>query len=730
MRHCFSTFSCNAKALAVPMALILISCLLVSTGIQTTAFAQSVAKDNDVLFSADALTHDQELGTVQATGNVEISSENRILRADTVSYNQLTEIVSASGNVAIMEPTGEVMFVDYAELGDGLKTGFVKSLRLLLTDKSRFAAAEAVREDGNRTVMSRAVYSACNLCPKNPDRAPLWQIKAVEVVHNQIAKRVDYKDAFLEIYGVPVLYTPFFSHPDPTVHAKTGFLAPRYGSSTDLGGRIDMPYYVRLSEHRDATITPTITTKEGFILAAEYREKTGTGEWNVDASITRADERDAQNSKTGRQIFRGHGYVEGNFQIDPVWRWGVNARRTLDDTYLRRYDISSTDNLTSNIYVEGFNGPHYASANAYAFQGLRETDDPGDTPIVLPSLEYNWIGPSDENGDRYSFDANVLSLYRSDGQDTRRLSLSGNWERPLITDGGSIINFSALLRGDGYHVSSMPDASNPGSTKDGVRGRLLTQAAVDWRLPFVRQEGSVRQVIEPVAMAILAPYGGNPTGIPNEDSLSFEFDDTNLLSKNRFAGIDKWEGGPRVNFGIRTSIYGASGGYTTAMLGQSWRLKADSTFGDRTGLEDKRSDYVGRLLVSPSKYVDYVHRLRLDRDSLTIRRNEFDLSLGPDSWKFNVGYLSLSQELAAIGLASREEIRFSGNVELTKFWSTSAHSRRDLTDDGGSINHGLGLVYEDECIVFSSEYERTFTLDRDIRPASTFFFKFSLKHMG
>jgi len=718
----------QATSRRLTLALVLVAGLVL---MQTeTTRAQSVTPDTDVLFSADSLTHDQELGTVQASGNVEISSGDRILRADSVSYNQRTEVVSASGNVAILEPTGEVLFVDYAELGDGLKSGFVKSLRLLMTDSSRFAAADAQRQGGNITRMSRAVYSACDLCPDNPERPPLWQIKAIEVVHNQTAQRIDYKDAFLEVYGVPVMYLPFFSHPDPTVKAKTGLLAPRYGTSTELGGRIDLPYYIRFSDHADATITPTITTKEGLILAGEYREKTRTGFWNLDASVTRADERDALNSKTGGTEVRGHAYAKGEFQLDPVWRWGIDARRTSDDTYLRRYNISSTDNLTSNLYLEGFNGSHYAAANAYAFQGLRETDDPGETPVVLPSLEFSWVGQPNHRGDRYAFDANLLSLYRTDGQDTRRLSLTGNWQRPVITEGGSLLNFSALLRGDGYHVSSMPDASTPGTTDDGFRGRMLTQAAVDWRLPFVRQDGSVRQVIEPMAMAVISPYGGNPTGIPNEDSLSFEFDDTNLLSRNRFPGLDKWEGGPRVNLGLKTGVYGASGGYTTAMIGQSWRLKADSTFGDRTGLENKRSDYVARVMVSPSKYVDYIHRLRLDRDSLSVRRNEFDLSLGPDAWRFNVGYLNLSQELSANNLSSREELRLSANAELSKFWSTSAHARRDLSSDGGSISHGIGLTYEDECVIFTSEYDRTFTVDRDVRPASTFYFKIRLKHLG
>ncbi|MBT3703921.1 MAG: LPS-assembly protein LptD, partial [Alphaproteobacteria bacterium] len=141
MPHWNCVFEKIGKVLAAPFGFVVIFCVLFLTVAQGPVLAQSGAKDSNILFSADALTHDQELGTVQATGNVEIASDDRILRADSVSYNQLTEIVTASGNVAIMEPTGEVMFVDYAELGEGLKTGFVKSLRLLLTDKSRFAAA-------------------------------------------------------------------------------------------------------------------------------------------------------------------------------------------------------------------------------------------------------------------------------------------------------------------------------------------------------------------------------------------------------------------------------------------------------------------------------------------------------------------------------------------------------------------------------------------------------------
>lgn len=693
--------------------------------------AQSASvSERDILFNADQLSYDQALGIVKASGNVEISTATRVLRAKSVSYNERSDTVTASGDVSILEPTGEVIFAEYAELTEGLRSGVIKSIRILLADRSRFAATDAVRQNGDVTTMSHAVFSACNLCPKNPDRPPLWQIKAVEVIHNQKLQRIDYKDAFLEVYGIPVAYTPYFSHPDPRVKAKSGLLAPNYGSSSDLGFRIETPYYMRLSPSADATLAPIFTSKEGIVLGGEYREQTETGKYIVNASLTQTDERDDDNAKTGSKDVRGHIFSNGNFTLSPTWRWGFNARRTTDDTYLRRYDVSSDDTLTSRVFVEGFRDRQYIGLNSYAFQGLREDDDPGTTPLVMPQLEYAYVGKPGRFGETLRLDASALSLYRASGQDTQRISLATTLQVPHTTKEGSVYTLSAKVRGDGYHVTSMPDAANTGLSESGFRGRLLSMASLDWRLPMVRASGTVRQVIEPVVSAVVAPYGGNPTTIPNEDSLSFEFDDTNVLSANRFPGLDRWEGGPRVNFGLKFAAYGSSGGYSTAMIGQSYRLKADSTFADRTGLESKRSDYVGRVTISPSEYLNYVQRVRIDRDTLTMRRNEFDLTIGPPRFRLNLGYLSLAKELTANEFASREELRMAATARINDTWSTDAHSRHDLTQDGGTLANGLGLIYQDECVVFTTRMERTFTQDRDVQPASSITFRVRLKGLG
>ena len=44
-------------------------------------------------------------------------------------------------------------------------------------------------------------------------------------------KRIEYRDALLDIYGVPVMYLPYFSHADPSVKRASGFLVPSIGSS-------------------------------------------------------------------------------------------------------------------------------------------------------------------------------------------------------------------------------------------------------------------------------------------------------------------------------------------------------------------------------------------------------------------------------------------------------------------------------------------------------------------
>ena len=63
-----------------------------------------------------------------------------------------------------------------------------------------------------------------------------------KIEHNRDKKQIEYKNAFLNIYDVPVFYFPKFFHPDPTVVRQSGFLRPEINKSTTLGSSLTQPY--------------------------------------------------------------------------------------------------------------------------------------------------------------------------------------------------------------------------------------------------------------------------------------------------------------------------------------------------------------------------------------------------------------------------------------------------------------------------------------------------------
>lgn len=710
------------RLLAAALALLVL--LPGLAGAQEPAFAP-----DGVVMQADSLRYDQDTGIVTASGNVEMAHGGRILQADAVSYNEQADLVSASGNVVLLEPTGEVLFAEYAELTGDLREGAISGIRVLLEQNARFAANGARRIEGRITDMAKAIYSSCDLCEDDPTAAPLWQIKAARVVHDQALHDIIYYNALFEVYGYPVLWTPYMRTPDPTVERRSGFLTPSYGSSSILGLTLQVPYYWNIAPNKDATITPFITEDEGVVMIGQYRERTETGIYNLNGSITYSDPLEANGEETGENKWRGFVKADGIWHPDQTWQYGFDIYRASDDNYLTRYDFDNADTLTSQVFVEGFHDRSYASAFAYSFQGLRSDDQPGDTPLVAPLMDYQLVSDPNEHGGFITIDANAMSLTRSDSTDSRRLTLKGAFEQPWVTDGGHVLILRSSLRSDSYQVIDVPISGQ--QPYSGYVGRVIPQASAEWRYPLVRQSGTMQQLVEPIVMTVISPNGGNDDRIPNEDSQEFEFDEVNLFNANRFPGYDRVEGGLRVNYGLRTGVFGFGGGRSELMVGQVWHAHTDDTFGPETGLDGHFSDYVGRFLVAPTSYFDVAARFRVDREDFTIRRNELTFGIGPEAWRFETSYVQLKDPSPDVvdTTGEREQIAFAARAEPLENWTVRAEWRQDLTGEG-TINYGGTLVYEDECVQFTGQLERRFTNDGFNIPETIFLFSVKLKTLG
>jgi LPS-assembly protein len=684
------------------------------------------------LISADQLTYDEDLGIITASGNVEVSQGERVLVADAISYNLRSDIVTASGNVSLLEPSGEVLFADFVELTGNLREGFIKEIRVLLSDRSRLAAASGLRTGGNKTVFRRGVFSPCEPCREDPSRPPLWQIKAAKIVHDQQERTIRYGSAWLEFFGVPVLYTPYFEHPDPTVERKSGLLAPTIGSSDTLGAVVQVPYFWNIAPTMDATFEPIFTSKQSVVLAGEFRHLLPFGLHDFSGSATIAD-RERNDGSTQENTFRGHIDATGAYDINEYWRAGFDIYRASDDTYLRLYNFDNSSFLTSNIFAERLEGRDYFAVNALAFQGLREEDENDESPIVAPLIDLNLVSEPWIADSIFAISAKPMVLTRVEGRDTRRLDLKGSWELPFRDPIGGDYNLSASLQAAGYWTSNFvegdPDPNPPGPTETEYSGRIFPQLALSWEYPWVRPGESFSQVLEPQAQVVV---GTDPDqdDIPNEDSLDFELDDTNLFSLNRFPGVDRVSPGQRVDYGLNWQATSSRGGQAGLFVGQSYRLsREEDLYPDDSGLQDRLSDIVGRVSLEPIRYVDLLYRFRLDKEDFSPRRNEVNLELGPPALNLSLDYLSIDSFSDGTDLSDREQIDLRLRSRLNENWSAFVATLRDLERDD-TLSTSLGLTYKDECFLISLIGKRRYFSDREIEPDDSIFIQISFKHLG
>jgi len=719
----------NLVLRSLASAVLILSVLAFARGL---AAQQPETKDAPALISADEITHDKNLGVVTASGNVEVSQGGRVLIADTVSYNQRSEVVTASGNVTLMEPSGDILFADFVELTDDMREGYIRDIRVMMEDRSRLAAASALRSGGNKTVFRKGVFSPCDLCREDPTRAPLWQLKAMEIEHDQEERVIRYRDVWMEIFGVPVMYVPYFEHPDPTVERKSGFLAPAFGSTEILGTTFQQPYHWVLGSNRDVTIAPIVTSKQGVVLTSHYRHLMPQTLLDLRGSATIAD-RENDDGTLETNAFRGHIDSTARFDISDTWRAGLDIQRATDDTYLRIYNFSSDRTLTSRAYAEGFNGRNYLSANSFAFQGLRATDRQAESPIVLPFVGYNFISEPGAGGGRYRFDGDILALTREEGRDSRRLSTVTAWELPYTSGWGDIYTLTAQVQADAYWTNGVDPNSddvnpiNPNSNQ--LTGRVFPQLAANWRYPWVRSSTGVHQVIEPTVQVILAPGGANPDEIPNEDSQDFEFDDTNLFSLNRFPGRDRVDSGSRVDYGLEWTANGEGGGFISTFIGQSYRLDEQGIVPRGSGISDQLSDIVGRVQIAPINQLNLVYRTRLDKDDFTARRSEVELNVGPPVLNLNLDYVFVASQEGESEFNDREEINWTLRTQVSRYWSLFGGQRLDL-EASEARQARFGVTYHDECFLIQAVAERNFFSDREIEPEDAIFLSVVFKHLG
>src|SRR5262249_44195597 len=158
-------------------------------------------------------------------------------------------------------------------------------------------------------------------------------------VQNTETQMITYEDAVFEVKGIPVLYMPWFAHPDPTSERRSGFIPAQkpIGLSSKLGVFVETPYYWSISPSEDLTVSPVFSSTVNPLIKLNFRERFFSGYVDLDGSFTHEQEFDSDGDKFGDDTWRSHIYGRGVFEINEHWKWGFGVEHQTDDLYDRRY---------------------------------------------------------------------------------------------------------------------------------------------------------------------------------------------------------------------------------------------------------------------------------------------------------------------------------------------------------------------------------------------------------
>lgn len=725
------------------LRLLSLSTAIAALSIGSIAYAQeaetSAEESETVMLRASSVTDDKETGTFIAEGDVEVRVGDRVLRADRVVYDREAGTMRAQGNVQVRDEDGAVQFADEFEVDEGFRNGFATGFSTRIGETGIATASAAIREEGTRNTLEQVVYTGCPLCEES-DSTPTWSIRSRRAVQNQETQMISYQDAVLEIKGVPVIYIPYFAHPDPTSERRSGLLTPDLGISSKRGAFVEVPYYFSLSESSEVTITPQINAKVNPLLTVDYRKRFFSGFVDIETSFTNEQDFDSQGDTFGEKTWRSHVYGTGAFNITENWLWGFGLERQTDDLYDLRYDIDGEDDprglytsqprqLLSQVYLTGQDHDYYTETGLLAVQGLRAGDIEAQIPEVTPLLFAERTFDLKRNG-QIAANFSGVGLFRDEAQvlpginniaaeDTIRLSGGVEWGNQYIVGPGLVFEPFGLVRSDYYRLDD-----GVGDDATDV-SRTLGLAGVTASWPLVRQGENVDIVIEPIAMAAYGSEDANDPLIPNEDAILFEADESNIFRPQAVGHYDLWEGGARTALGVNAAATFNNGVEISGVVGRRWRSEPDPSFAALSNLSEEESDYVAGAKVDFGNTFSTGARVRFN-DEFDFER--VDANMRTDFWRItaNARYFRIADNPSG---AEDEGVLWTGEFDVTDRWSAIIRQQRNLTDSE-DIRFSAGIAYRDDCSWFALTYERYGVNDRTLGPSDSIKFEFVLTGLG
>ena len=508
------------------------------------------ANDN-VEIDADQIAINKEKSQIVATGNVIINHNNMAITSERVIYNKKKDEIQAQDNVRVSDAFNNIYFTDNLISNENLSSLSANNIKIRLKDNSRIVGS-SLKKINKVNIITNGQYTPCSEDEYLIDNCPGWKLKAKNVFHDNKTKTIHYDHSILYLMNVPILYTPYFSHPDPSVKKRTGLLPPSFKADDNLGQILSLPFFYNIDSNKDLTFTPTLQSTDNNYITTEYRHLNKSGIYNIEANIN--DNKDKTGSK--HYIFANANLYSSLSQFD-IYLQTVN-----NDTYMRKNQINEIDVLTSGITIaDKIKGNNFLfETKSYKHLSLSEGNQ---WEYLYPKLSYDISNISLTKYNANLDIRNEILRLKSLNKDTLiSISSEFNLDKRVIDKKIGLIYDSFVDTRVIHHSIKSKDVG----TKN-EQLRIFPQIGSTISFPLKKTSNNFSQILKPILMPILAPYN-NYTG-------ALAVSHSNIFSSNRASSLSQWESGPRMNYGIEW--YGDTGIYDgSIIIGQSIKFNKNN----------------------------------------------------------------------------------------------------------------------------------------------------------
>ena len=562
----------------------------------------------------------------------------------------------------------------------------------------------SVIHNKNETLVSKGIFTSCKI--KDNEKCPPWLIKADQVKHNKKNKTIEYKNAWLNVYDFPLIYFPFFYHPDPTVKRQSGFLLPKLSNSSTLGNSIQLPYYRVIADNKDLTFSPKIFFDDNVLLQSEYRQKNKNSELITDQSINFNDD-----------STRSHFF--GNFKNSTEnYEYQLNIESTSNKNYLKKYEVTSPlidDNMNLNSFIsfEKDSDNSYFSTSFEVFEDLTKNDSDS-FEYIYPNYLFNKQINSNTPGSIEFNTSGYQKKYDTNRYDAVIVNDIKYNSLQNISKTGSINNFSFILK------NLNTDGDNSTNHGNSLKNKILTSFQIDTKHPMKKETDKYLNYLTPKASLKFSPT--ETKNIRNEENT---VNYLGLFNVDRFNDNQMIEGGESLTLGFDyTSKSKQNNKGLGLSIGQVYRLSENTDLPIASSLGQKRSDFIGNLNYDYSEKLNINYSFAIDNNFQDTNYDFIETSLSLNKFITSFKFLNTNK-----ALGEKSFISNTSKINFNKEHSLNFTTNKNL-DENYTEYYDLIYEYKNDCFAASVEYKKSFYNDVDIVAGENIMFSIKIIPFG